>query len=72
MSALAESGPIPSLSPTRAALDKPMDLRFLLVFLAVIAGGLFFMAYSIYSDMPPRAATPTDACCRSFCSASRC
>jgi inorganic phosphate transporter, PiT family len=32
-------------------LDKPMDIRQLLVFLAVLAGGLFFMAYSIYSDI---------------------
>src|ERR1700753_2600649 len=32
-------------------LDKPMDIRQLLVFLAILAGGLFFMAYSIYSDI---------------------
>jgi inorganic phosphate transporter, PiT family len=32
-------------------LDKPMDIRQLLIFLAVLAGGLFFMAYSIYSDI---------------------
>ena len=32
-------------------LDKPMDIRQLLVFLAILAGGLFFMAYSIYSDV---------------------
>ena len=61
-----------SESPTRAALDKPMDIRFLLVFLAVIAGALFFMAYSIYSDMAAAGGDAEDACCRSFCSASRC
>src|SRR6201995_3030468 len=32
-------------------LEKPMDIRQLLVFLAILAGGLFFMAYSIYSDI---------------------
>jgi PiT family inorganic phosphate transporter len=32
-------------------LDKPMDIRQLLIFLAVLAGGLFFMAYSIYTDI---------------------
>ncbi len=32
-------------------LDKPMDIRQLLIFMAVLAGGLFFMAYSIYSDI---------------------
>ncbi|HLW93181.1 MAG TPA: inorganic phosphate transporter [Roseiarcus sp.] len=35
----------------RPSLDRPMDMRTLLVFLAVLAGGLFFMAYSIYSDV---------------------
>src|SRR5271170_8499547 len=35
----------------RPKLDAPMDMRTLLVFLAVLAGGLFFMAYSIYSDV---------------------
>jgi PiT family inorganic phosphate transporter len=32
-------------------LDRPMDFRTLLVFLAVLASGLFFTAYSIYSDL---------------------
>jgi inorganic phosphate transporter, PiT family len=35
----------------KPSLDKPMDIRQLLVFLAILAGGLFFMAYSIYSDV---------------------
>jgi inorganic phosphate transporter, PiT family len=35
----------------RPKLDAPMDIRTLLVFLAVLAGGLFFMAYSIYTDV---------------------
>jgi PiT family inorganic phosphate transporter len=58
MSAIAESGPVPSVSPTRAALEKPMDLRFLLIFMAVIAGALFFMAYSIYRDVSEAGAMP--------------
>jgi PiT family inorganic phosphate transporter len=61
MSAITESASIPSPSPTRAALDKPMDLRFLLIFLAVIAGALFFMAYSIYSDVSEAGAMPKSA-----------
>jgi inorganic phosphate transporter, PiT family len=35
----------------RPKLDAPMDMRTLLIFLAVLAGGLFFMAYSIYNDV---------------------
>ena len=51
MSAITESMPIPRASPARAALDKPMNIKFILTLLAVIAAALFFMAYSIYSDM---------------------
>jgi inorganic phosphate transporter, PiT family len=32
-------------------LDHPVDMRAVIIFLAVIAGGLFFAAYSIYNDM---------------------
>jgi len=35
----------------RPKLDAPMDIRTLVVLLAVLACGLFFMAYSIYSDI---------------------
>lgn len=38
-----------------------MDLRFLLVFLAVIAGAFFFMAYSIYSDVSEAGDMPKSA-----------
>ena len=48
MSAIAESGSIPSASPTRAALDKPRDLRFLLTFIAVIAGGQTVFSTTVY------------------------
>ena len=60
MSAIAESGPTvaPPPSSARSAIDKPMDLRFLLIFMAVIAGGLFFMAYSIYRDVSDAGAMP--------------
>jgi PiT family inorganic phosphate transporter len=61
MSAITDSAVIPSASPTRRALDKPMGMRFILVFLAVIAGALFFMAYSIYRDMSAAGAIPQSA-----------
>jgi PiT family inorganic phosphate transporter len=44
------SAPAPA-AHGKPRLDAPMDIRTLLVFLAVLAGGLFFMAYSIYSDI---------------------
>ena len=58
MTAVTPSDLPAGASPTRAALDKPMDLRFVLIFLAVIAGGLFFMAYSIYSDVSEAGGLP--------------
>jgi PiT family inorganic phosphate transporter len=32
-------------------LDQPIDMKAVIIFLAVVAGGLFFAAYSIYGDM---------------------
>jgi len=58
MSAIAESGLAAAPSAARAAIEKPMDMRFLLIFGAVIAGGLFFMAYSIYRDVSDAGALP--------------
>jgi PiT family inorganic phosphate transporter len=59
MSAITQSVSIePAASSARAALDKPMDIRFVLIFLAVIAGALFFMAWSIYSDMAAAGSVP--------------
>ena len=59
MSAVAESTHLAHAAPPgRAAIDKPMDPRFILGFLAVIAGGLFFMAYSIYRDVSDAGAMP--------------
>ena len=61
MSAIAHSESIPSSSSARAALNKPMDIRFLLTILAVIAGALFFMAYSIYRDVSQAGGMPQTA-----------
>ena len=51
----------PSQSPTpaRIKLDEPMSIQALLIYLAVIAGALFFMAYSIYSDIESAGGGPT-------------
>jgi PiT family inorganic phosphate transporter len=38
-----------------------MDIRFVLTLLAVLAGALFFMAYSIYSDMEAAGGIPKTA-----------
>ncbi len=43
----------------KPALDQPMDMKTVLVFLAVLAGGLFFTAYSIYSDIAQSGAPAT-------------
>ena len=52
------------LGPTAAApvtphLDHPMDIRLALGLLAVLAGGLFYMAYSIRSDISETGGGPT-------------
>ena len=62
MTAIADaagSTPIPSPSQARLRLDQPLSIRAVLIFLAVIAGGLFFMAYSIYSDVTESGGGPT-------------
>ena len=41
----------PDAKPAKINFDQPTDVRAILIFLAVIAGALFFMAYSIYSDI---------------------
>jgi PiT family inorganic phosphate transporter len=38
-------------TPAKVNFDQPTDPRAILIFLAVIAAALFFMAYSIYSDI---------------------
>ncbi|WP_158813926.1 inorganic phosphate transporter [Methylocapsa sp. S129] len=42
---------VPAGAPATVKFDKPMDVRGVIAFLAVLAGGLFFMAYSIYHDI---------------------
>ncbi|RFB79447.1 inorganic phosphate transporter [Methylovirgula sp. 4M-Z18] len=59
MTTAANVAASPEVPAARAALDKPMDIRFLLGFLAVVAGGLFFMAYSIYNDLSDAGGGPT-------------
>ena len=46
-------------TPARIKLDEPMSIQALLIYLAVIAGALFFMAYSIYSDIEAAGGGPT-------------
>ncbi len=46
----------PRISPN---LDHAIDLRSILIFLAVLAGGLFFTAYSIWSDVDAAGAPAT-------------
>jgi inorganic phosphate transporter, PiT family len=50
MSAITDAQ-VPPGAPATVKLDKPLDMRGVLAFLAVLAGGLFFMAYSIYRDI---------------------
>ena len=60
MTTIAEATPsAPTAAPTRIKLDQPLDIRAVLIFLAVIAGALFFMAYSIYSDIEGAGGGPT-------------
>jgi inorganic phosphate transporter, PiT family len=50
MSAISDASAVPAVA-TNVKFDKPMDIRGVLIFLAVLAGGLLFMAYSIYADI---------------------
>jgi PiT family inorganic phosphate transporter len=50
MSAITDAQ-APPAAPASIKFDKPMDIRGVLIFLAVLAGGLLFMAYSIYADI---------------------
>ena len=60
MTAIADaSGAAAQSAPARVKLDQPLDIRAVLIFLAVIAGALFFMAISIYSDVTGAGGGPT-------------
>src|SRR5271166_5522692 len=45
--------------PVKPHLDHPMDIRLALGILAALAGGLFYMAYSIRSDISASGGGPT-------------
>jgi len=46
-------------APVKPHLDRPLDIRFALAILAVLALGLFYMAYSIRSDISAAGGGPT-------------
>src|SRR5271166_2309171 len=46
-------------APVKPHLDHTLDPRAVLIFLAILAGGLFYMAYSIYSDVSATRGGPT-------------
>ena len=46
-------------APVKPRLDHPVDIRLALTLLAVLAGGLFYMAYSIRSDISASGGGPT-------------
>jgi PiT family inorganic phosphate transporter len=54
----ARRGP-DAAAPVKAHLDHPLDIRFALAILAVLALGLFYMAYSIRSDVTAAGGGPT-------------
>jgi inorganic phosphate transporter, PiT family len=45
--------------PVKPHLDHPLDFRIALIYLAVLAAGLFFMAYSIRADIAESGGGPT-------------
>ena len=45
-----EAPPAP-VQPVKPHLDHRIDVRAVLIFLAILAAGLFYMAYSIYADI---------------------
>ena len=53
------STPQAAPSSGKPHLDHPMDIRLALGILAVLAGGLFYMAYSIRSDIAESGGGPT-------------
>src|SRR5260370_22036795 len=55
--------PIPDAAaasaPVKPHLDRPINVRLVLILLAVLAGGLFYMAFSIYTDVSETGGRPT-------------
>jgi inorganic phosphate transporter, PiT family len=54
----ARLGPA-AVAPVKPHLDRPLDIRLALILLAVLALGLFYMAYSIRSDLSASGGGPT-------------
>ena len=54
----ARLGPA-AAAPGKPHLDRPLDIRLALILLAVLALGLFYMAYSIRSDIAEAGGGPT-------------
>jgi PiT family inorganic phosphate transporter len=60
MTAAADiSQPQSAQAGAKPHLDHALDPRVALIFLAILAGGLFYMAYSIYLDMAATGGGPT-------------
>ncbi len=51
--------PQAAVAPVKPHLDRPIDMRAVVIFLAILAGGLFYMAYSIHSDLSATGGGPT-------------
>jgi PiT family inorganic phosphate transporter len=49
----------PPAAAGKPHLDHPLDFRAALIFLAILAGGLFYMAYSISQDISATGGGPT-------------
>ena len=43
----------------RPKLDRPLDPRTAIILLLVLAGGLLYVAYSLYADVEATGAKPT-------------
>ena len=50
MTSLSSVETVAAESP-KPHLEQPLDMRAVIIFLAIVAGGLFFAAYSIYHDL---------------------
>jgi len=49
----------PGTSAPRPKLDRPLDPRTAIILLLVLAGGLLYVAYSLYADVDASGARPT-------------
>jgi inorganic phosphate transporter, PiT family len=72
MSAITDfAGRAAATPPVKPHLDRPLDIRLALILLAVLAGGLFYMAFSIREDLSTSGGGPTTIF-RSSCLDLRC